>query len=557
MAQVEDLYRVRKTLLDWLSSREKSREFGAGWFILFFSLFNAAVFQWPLYALAASTRATFFEWSTALAISTLFVFQLTVSMMALGLCALLSIRLLKAVCALLTIGNAVALYFIVQYKVVIDATMVGNIVNTNFKEASELAHPKLLLYVVLLGLVPAAILLRQRVAASTRVRRGTVVVLSLVLGSGWLYANAQSWLWIDKNAKAFGGLILPWSYVVNTVRYHLSEAERHRVAEPLPAITSNMPGGMVFVLVIGEAARAQNFSLYGYARETNPQVRQDGVAAYPGARSCTTYTTASLRCMLSHKGKNGISGNDEPLPSYLYRYGIEVIWRTNNFGEPPLKVGRYETANEIRKSCKQDCARLDYDEVLLHGLDTLLRNGKDDTKTLIILHQSGSHGPQYAKKYPPEFQRFKPTCQSVELQKCSATELINAYDNTIVYTDDVLHRVIQLLKSVKGRPTVMLYMSDHGESLGEGGLYLHGMPTALAPEVQLAVPLLVWTSDEFVRRGGRMKSPSSFRDPLSHDIVFHSVMGAMGLRSAIYVPENDLFQFSSSPTVAGAKTKKP
>jgi lipid A ethanolaminephosphotransferase len=516
-------------------------ELGTGRFILLFSLFNTALFQWPLYAFALSTRAAF-DWSTVLALGTLFVFQLTISMTVLGLCALVSIRFVKILCALLTVGNAAALYFIVQYKVVIDATMVGNIVNTNVKEASELAHPKLLLYVALLGVLPAVFLLRQRVAASTRLRRGAVVALSLVLGSSFLYANAQSWLWIDKNAKAFGGMILPWSYVINTVRYYKSEAERHRVAELLPPLTGKRPGGIVFVLVIGEAARAQNFSLYGSPRETNPLLKQDGVVAYPGARSCATYTTASLRCMLSHKGENGLAGNDEPLPSYLQRHGVEVVWRTNNFGEPPLKVGRYDTADQIRKTCKQDCARLDYDDVLLYGLDEILRGGKPDTKTLIVLHQGGSHGPQYAKKYPAEFNRFTPVCQSVDLQKCGSSELLNAYDNTIVYTDDVLHRVIGLLKSVKDRPTVMLYMSDHGESLGEGGLYLHGVPMALAPQVQSSVPLLVWASDEFLRRGGGIKSPSDFGKTPTHDVIFHSVMGAMGLSSPVYVPQNDLFK---------------
>jgi len=529
-------------ILNRLIRGENAHEHGAGRFLLFFSLFNAALFQWPLYALAVSTRPKF-DWGALSAIGTLFVFQMMISMTVLGLCALISVRLLKIFCALLTVGNSIALYFIVQYNVVIDATMIGNIVNTNVKEASELAHPKLLVYVLLLGFVPATVLLRQRIAPSTLIRRAAVIVLSLVLGASWLYANAQSWLWIDKNAKAFGGLILPWSYVINTIRYYKFEAERHRVTQPLPPITSTKPGGMVFVLVIGEAARAQNFSLYGYPRDTNPQLKQDGVSTYLAAHSCATYTTASLRCMLSHKGANGLSGNDEPLPSYLYRHGVEVIWRTNNFGEPPLKVSRYDSADAIRKTCKQDCVRLDFDGVLLHGLDTLLRNGRDDAKTLVILHQGGSHGPQYAKKYPPEFERFKPTCQSVDLQKCGPGELVNAYDNTIVYTDDLLHRAIQLLKSVKGRPSVMLYMSDHGESLGEGGLYLHGVPMALAPEVQVTVPLIVWMSDDFVRRGGGIKDPAAFRRGPSHDVIFHSVMGAMGLRSTVYAPEKDLFQF--------------
>ena len=509
---------------------------------------NAVLFQWPLYFFAASTRANF-DTNAALAVTTLFVFQLVISITLLGLCALISIRLLKSLCALFTFGNAFALYFIVQYKVIIDSTMVGNVLSTSFSEAFDLAHPKLFLYVIVLGVLPALVLWRVRIAGGTRARRLGIVLLSLVLGSAWMYANAQNWLWIDRNAKAFGGLILPWSYVINTVRYYKSESERHRVAEPLPALSRADSGGVIVVLVIGEAARAQNFSLFGYARDTNPLLVTDKVVAYPGAHSCATYTTASLRCMLSYKGAKGITSNDEPLPSYLYRHGVEVIWRTNNFGEPPLKVSRYETADQIRKTCKQDCARLQYDEVLLYGLEPLLHQGNDNTKTLIILHQGGSHGPQYAKKYPPAFEKFRPTCQSVELQKCTKAELVSAYDNTIVYTDNVLHQVIQLLRSV-ARPAVMLYMSDHGESLGENGLYLHGLPIAFAPEAQSAVPLLLWMSDEFVRRGGGARVPSSIPHTPSHDIVFHSVMGAMGLRSPIYAPEHDLFKITQ-PTKNG------
>lgn len=512
-------------------------------FVLLFALLNAALFQWPLYRFALSTR-TSIDRDAMLAVATLFVLQLIVTVGVLGLCSVLSTRLVKAVCMLFTVGNAIALYFIVQYGIVIDATMVGNVINTNVREASELAHPVMAAYAVLLGLLPAYGLWRMPLADSTRLRRVVVVVATLLGGSGWLYANARTWPWIDKNAKQFGGLILPWSYVINTARYYKDEADRHRVAELLPPLTSKRPGGMVFVLVLGESARAQNFSLFGYGRDTNQRLARDGVVAFPGAHACATYTTAALRCMLSYKGRAGAASNDEPLPSYLQRQGVEVIWRSNNFGEPPLKVSRYDTADQLRKTCSRDCARLDYDDVLLYGLEDILRRGPPDSKTLVILHQGGSHGPQYTKKYPPEFERFKPTCRSVELQKCSRTELVNAYDNTIVYTDDVLHRVIELLKTVKDRPSVMLYMSDHGESLGENGLYLHGVPNAFAPEVQTAVPLLVWLSDAFVRAGGRTKDRASFGARLSDDMVFHSVMGAMGLRSKVYRPDDDLFAFA-------------
>jgi lipid A ethanolaminephosphotransferase len=539
----------KSRLVRWLSGTWWEREFDLVNFILSCSLANTVLFQWPLYSLAISSRSAF-DWDAGLALATLFVLQLAISITVLGLAALVSVRLLKLLCILLTFGNAVALYFIVQYKVMMDVTMIGNIVNTNFSEASELAHPKLLLYVAFFGVLPALLILRIRIAESTRLRRGGFVLLSMVLASAWLYANAQSWLWIDKNAKQFGGLILPWSYVANTVRHYKHEADRNRKPELLPAITSKDPRGIIFVLVIGESARAQNFSLFGYPRETNELLKQSGVVPYAGAHSCTTYTIASLRCMLSYKGSDGINGNDEPLPGYLYRHGIEVIWRTNNFGEPPMKLGSFETADQIRKKCTTDCQRLNYDEVLLQGLSERLRNAAHGTKTLVVLHQAGSHGPQYSKKYPPEFEKFKPACKSVELQKCSAEELINAYDNTIVYTDYFLSRVIGLLKTVKDRPSVMLYMSDHGESLGEGGLYLHGIPMAIAPDVQTAVPLLVWTSDDFVRAGKSMKTATTLNKNLSHDVVFHSVMGAMGLSSDVYIPAHDLF--SPLPTTVSS-----
>jgi lipid A ethanolaminephosphotransferase len=186
-----------------------------------------------------------------------------------------------------------------------------------------------------------------------------------------------------------------------------------------------------------------------------------------------------------------------------------------------------------------------------------LRDAPDGRKTLVVLHQAGSHGPQYFKKYPPEFERFKPVCSTVELQKCSAEELMNAYDNTIVYTDYFLSRVVEMLKSLDGTASVMLYMSDHGESLGEHGLYLHGAPMAIAPAVQTAVPLIVWESDDFVRRRGSTLASVNGSAGLSHDVVFHSVLGAFGLRSAIYVPDRDLFRSERSTTADGQVAGRP
>ena len=235
----------------------------------------------------------------------------------------------------------------------------------------------------------------------------------------------------------------------------------------------------------------------------------------------------------------------EPLPSYMKRQGVEVIWRTNNFGEPKISVSSRMGADEIRKGCRdEDCEQLNYDEVLLYKLDQKLRNSVQE-KIFVVLHQSGSHGPQYFKKYPPNFEVFQPVCKTVDQQKCTRQELVNAYDNSIIYTDYVLSEVIKLLKTLKGIDSVMLYVSDHGESLGEYGLYLHGTPFTIAPDFQKKVPFIVWMSDSFVQHRGLTDRSINTLGSYSHDYIFHSVMGALGLRSDAYDKKLDIFSLSN------------
>jgi len=507
-------------------------------FLLVYSLATAALFQRPLYTLALS-RLDAFDTSAVLALSTLFVLQFVLTFVSLALVAMASGRLAKALCIALLFGNAIALYFIDSYGVVIDRSMMGNAFNTNVAEASSLLHPKLLLYVVGFAVIPSVLILRTQLVRKTR---GLLIslIVTCVLGTSWTYANAKSWLWLDHNFSALGGLMLPWSYVVNSVRY--AQAARAPSQETLlPPARVTDPAKSVVVLVIGESARAHNFSLYGYPRDTNPALAKAGATAMPNTRACTTYTTGSLRCMLSHLGASTPSGTlYEPLPTYLQRQGVDVTWRSNNAGEPAIKVARYEKASDLRKGCHADCARLDHDEVLLEGLEQQLRS-PGARKRLVVLHTSGSHGPLYAKKYPPAFELFKPTCQTVDLQKCTSGELVNAYDNSIAYTDYFLGRVISMLKSIEGTEAVMVYVSDHGESLGEYGLYLHGTPDLMAPDVQKDIPFIVWTSDLFkLNRQVADKTPGG-RTAYSHDAVFHSVMGALGMESPVYRRELDVF----------------
>ncbi len=221
----------------------------------------------------------------------------------------------------------------------------------------------------------------------------------------------------------------------------------------------------------------------------------------------------------------------EILPNYLYRNKIEVIWRTSNWGEPPVHIKNFQDRDFLGKICKGEACH--YDEILLSGLkEQILASTKN--KILVVLHTSMSHGPTYSQKYPPQFEYFKPVCNSVELGKCTHTELINAYDNTIVYTDYFLSKVIEDLKQLKAYHSTMIFVSDHGESLGENNLYMHGLPLSIAPKEQYEIPFIVWLSDD-----SKQLKPNT---EVSQNHVFHSVLNFLNIQSPIYDDKMSIFK---------------
>lgn len=511
---------------------------GATAFIAVVALVNAGLYHRPLYAFAVANL----DWASpngALTLATLFVLTAFVTAFVLSLLSVFSQRLIRPLCMILALCNALALYFIDTYGVVLDESMMGNVFNTSLGEAQEFLHPQLLVYLLLLGALPCWLLSRVQVQRTRLLRRISSTVVILLIGVVWIYASSTTWLWFDKNSRKLGGLTLPWSYVVNASRYQADRLLASRQQTLLPAARFLSNQKTIVILVIGEAARAREFSVYGYGRPTNPLLAESGMVVLPDARSCATYTTASVLCILSHKDTGWhLSQSYEPLPSYLQRHGIDVIWRTNNSGEPPLQVATYERAKALRKDCRGNAC--DYDEVLLRGLEQRIRESTSE-RIFVVLHQHGSHGPAYYDRYPKQFEVFRPACQSVELQRCTSEELVNAYDNTIVYTDYFLYRAIELLKGFPGTATMLMYISDHGQSLGEYGLYLHGTPYSIAPDVQKDIPFLVWMSDTFRQEKRISMKQLAPQSGHSQANVFHSIMGAFDMRSAIYDPRLDIF----------------
>ena len=435
----------------------------------------------------------------------------------------------KILLVLFFIINAVAVYFINTYSVIIDESMIGNVLNTNYSESSSFFSIKLVLYVVFLGILPSIFIIKAKIITVTVKKFLVSISLTLLFLLTLAFANASNWLWIDKNSKTLGGLAMPWSYAVNIPLFYIHQFKKNEKEILLPDATIKDNQKSVVILVIGESARSENFSLYGYPKNTNPLLSKIPNVSHFNATSDATYTTAGIKSIVEHENTDELY---EILPNYLYRNNVDVIWRTTNWGEPPVHIKNYQNREALMPNCKGDGC--DYDGILLSGLKEQILASKKN-KILIVLHTSTSHGPTYSKKYPAQFEIFKPVCNSVELGNCSHTELVNAYDNTIVYTDYLLANVIKDLKQLQEYKSAMIFVSDHGESLGENNLYMHGLPRSIAPKQQYEIPFIVWTSDN----SARQMKPNKI---LTQNYVFHSVLNFLNIQSPVYKEQMNIFK---------------
>ena len=269
----------------------------------------------------------------------------------------------KVLLALSFILNSIGVYFVNTYHVILDESMIGNVFNTNYAEVIGFFSLKLVWYIILLGIIPSIYIFKAKIIHGTWKRFLTTSSVALLFILILIFANASNWLWIDKNSKVLGGLAMPWSYSVNAVLFNIHEHKKNEKEIILPDATIADNEKSIVILVIGESARRQNFSLYGYERNTNPLLSKVPNLFTFIANSDVTYTTASVKSMLEYKSTRDLY---ELLPNYLYRNGVEVIWRTTNWGEPPIHIKNYVTQKELVANCQGDHCK--YDEVLLTGL---------------------------------------------------------------------------------------------------------------------------------------------------------------------------------------------
>ncbi len=467
--------------------------------------------------------------------------------------------LVKPFLIFVIILSSVTSYYMDNLGVIIDRDMIQNAMVTTVTESKHLITAGLVLHVLALGIVPSIVILVVKIKPQRALWRfGAPVLtflLSLSLCAGFLMADLKSYSAILRERKDFMSTFQPGAPMVATIRYakmimrssNVTVAAVGRDAKKGPSYdASSKP--VLTIVVAGETARAQNFSLNGYDVRTNPNLEQLPIVNFSNVSSCGTATATSLPCMFSkfsrddYSYEKGIS--NENVLDVLAHAGLQVDWWDNNTGDKGIahRIGGSRSFTQTQND--EFCASGEcMDGIFMRALEEYAQTITSDT--VLVLHLIGSHGPTYYLRYPKEFERFTPACGTAEFTNCSPAEITNAYDNTIAYTDQILAQTIALLTKEDRLATSLLFVSDHGESLGEKGLYLHGAPYFMAPEYQTKVPMILWMSDAFKTKfsidQGCLSDQMSA--PLSHDNLFHSLLGMLDIRTTEYDANLDLFAF--------------
>jgi lipid A ethanolaminephosphotransferase len=466
-------------------------------------------------------------------------------------------RIVRPMLTLLVIVSAGAAYYMRTYAVILDPTMIQNVLGTDTHEARDVLTLGMIAWVAMWSAPPVALIWWVRLehlhpwrALGWRAFTVGAAVVVAVLAALPISRDLVSFM---RNQREARYLVTPANYLYGAAvnSFHdasVARAPRQPVGTDARLLRVAAAGApRVLVLVVGETARAGNFSLLGYARETNPALAKLGVTAFSNVKSCGTSTEVSVPCMFSpygreHYDEQKIRGS-ETLLDVLARAGYRVRWLDNQSGCKGVCKGAGIEYEKMDPASAPDLCRGGecLDEILARRLEAELPAVHGDT--VFVLHMMGNHGPAYYRRYPAAFRQFLPDCPTAELRDCSREQVLNAYDNAILYTDHVLARIVNALAQAPHVDSAMLYISDHGESLGENGLYLHGIPYAIAPEQQTRVPMIVWLSRPVTASGdvNLRCLRNRANAPLSHDNLFHSVLGLLDVSTSIYRENRDLF----------------
>lgn len=464
--------------------------------------------------------------------------------------------LAKPILSVLFVGGASVAYFMDAYGVVIHRLMIQSALETDYSETRDLINMNLVLYIAALGVLPSLLLMKTNLRfgnfSEELWRKSKFIVaafigcLTLILSMSMDYAS------FFRNHKEIRQMANPLNFIYASLSYATAgngvvEVKPIERDAAISAFGKSQSKPTLFILVVGETARADHFGINGYERDTTPLLAQQNIINFSKVVSCGTETAVSVPCMFSNLGRSGYSDSkaksQEGLLDVINHAGISVLWRDNNSScKGACNRVAYEEMQhlQIPELCNgSEC----FDEILLHQLDEKLL--ATDGSKVIVLHQKGSHGPDYFERYPQSKEVFTPVCKTNQLQDCTKEEVVNAFDNTIHYTDYFLNKTIEWLKTKSADyNTSLIYLSDHGESLGENGLYLHGMPYSIAPKEQKQVPFFMWLSEGYsaANHVDLQCLKSIGENNYSHDNLFHTVLGMLNIKTQVYQGDLDIMK---------------
>tara|TARA_R110000772_G_scaffold2542_3_gene9179 strand:+ start:15160 stop:16644 length:1485 start_codon:yes stop_codon:yes gene_type:complete len=451
--------------------------------------------------------------------------------------------------------SSILFYATFHYGIIFDYGMVQNTVETDSAEAFSYFNLYSLIFFLVLGLFPSILIYKIKVVRKTlvsellsraRLITSCLVILSILIS--FFYVNFAS---VGRNNRELTSYLTPFKLYEASFKYmkrSLNNTSREfRLLDIKPTFKLVNSNQKVTVMVLGETARAKNFALNGYESPTNEHTKGTNIISFSNVASCGTATAVSVPCMFSRLDKENydkhVADSQQNVLDIINLSGVEVVWIDNNNGGCKGVCKRVESVSiDVDESDPLCDGEYCFDQKLLEPLDNKLRNLHAEN-TLIVLHMIGSHGPTYFKRYPKQHRKFIPDCQRSDIQNCSSAELINTYDNTILYTDFILKQIIDRLEALSSNNDIdssMLFVSDHGESLGENGFFLHGLPYVFAPKEQTHIPMLYWqapNNNQFDITCIQHKAESA----LSHDNFFDTLLGVTAVKTTAYIPQKDVF----------------
>ncbi|SGZ00389.1 phosphoethanolamine transferase [Moritella viscosa] len=519
-------------------------------FLLLYSLYFGFVLNTPitsrLIEITADTSSWLFVYTAPVLLSCAFI--IIFSLFAIPYFA-------KPFFIFVLVSSAAACYATSKYGVLFDYSMIENVIETNSSEMSSYVNLSSSSYLLFVGIIPAILIAFIRFNTQEpllkRAFKRLILVISailiLLLIAACFYKSYAS---VGRNNSYLNKMIVP-AHIFNSVKYLKKEVFTEKLAYKaqgtdavLPAAVNGKP--TLMVLIVGETARSMNIGYNGYTRNTNPYTQNMGIISFQDVSSCGTATAHSLPCMFSNLNRNNYDKNransQDNVLDVLTHAGIDTLWKDNDGGDKSVAKNIKKITIDASQYADVCNGSTCYDEAMLKSFDDEIANMKENK--LIAMHMIGSHSPTYWLRYPQQKELFTPSCNQSDIENCSDEKIVNVYDNTIAYTDYVIAETIKKLQRYSADYNVaLMYISDHGESLGEKGLYLHGTPYSFAPEEQTQVPFFMWLPQQYADAKGinkRCLMEKAKTETFSHDNLFHTLLGFYGVESNVINPRLDI-----------------